>query len=206
MNLGQVYRLVIMASTLTGWIFIGKLYSLHPIGVALVIFTISPCLMQVIARALEGRWLWPPKTQYRAFFWRDTVMLPLIGIGITVSLQQLPNSSYWFFQWWWAIVAVGLSFLMSLTFSVSDAEGYSYRQLNSPTKVYHDLFVYPVLSFLFFLGAPALFYPPINGATLLALIGFFGWAALGVSDMKIDRPNAHIDFEWPQLDRENALF
>lgn len=205
MELSSVYRIVIISCTIAGWFNIGKIYNLHPVIVAGVIFTISPIGMLAVARILEGRWLWPPKTQYRAFIWGDAVMLPLIGVGIAASVQQLPSSNYWFFNWRWAIIAAGLSLLVSGVFCIFDARGYSRKQLNSPTKVYHDFFVYPVLSYLFFLGAPALLYPPINGATLLALIGFGGWAALGISDMNIDRPDAHIDFDWNRLNDERTI-
>ncbi|MEX0748543.1 MAG: hypothetical protein WD467_00470 [Candidatus Saccharimonadales bacterium] len=170
-------------------------YQFGPVVAFGVALGISWIPMQLIARLFEHRSLWPPRSQYRSFFWGDLLLLPGIAACIALAVNRLPAGDHWFHQRWWNLFSLLVGVIAGLIFHEADRDNYSSRELNSPTKLWHDWFVYPVFTYYLLSRAPALF-ERVNGITVLAIALLAGWLYLGLTDGKRDYPYAHVGYHW----------
>lgn len=109
----------------------------------------------------------------------DTLLLSVAMIAFTRGWQQLPAGSAYHSLEWLAMAGVAGT-LLSVAFRMIDSQRYvkegSWAALDSPTKLWHDFAVFPVvLSLLLFTAAPQLVLMRsgdtwIGAATVLAFI------------------------------------
>lgn len=177
------------------------------IFMALVPIIVSPVAMLAIRNTLEygkPHIGFNPKGDSWAYLFGDMIALPIsLGAAATVARR-----TSWWDDWWWATVAVSVAILASVGFRAMDSATYVKQghgdRLYSPTKLWHDFVVYPVVgTMLCWLGIPAITVDSIVGwasfggqswlgvptfwigttAGWLTIGGFVAWLLFAVCDM-----------------------
>lgn len=180
---------------------IGLILRDRPQSLAWGVILLSPVMMYVL-RVIElsrldkpgnpivgALQIFNPKKQSWAFMFGDTFLLSFAMIGVTNGWEYVPSSS-WFNSLTWVAGAVGLGVLLSVCFALFDWPRYtrsgSEAALVSPTKVWHDWVVFPVLmSLLLFAGVPQIIrYGSFH--TVIALFAVAVFTALCVADLVRD--------------------
>lgn len=180
--------------------FIYRVYKYGPILSFVAALAISWIPMQLIARTLERRWLWPPSSQFTSFYWGDSVFLPSVIAMIALVFQRLPEGYYWFRGWAWLLVCAFISLIGGLIFHSMDSD-YSQAQLNSPTKLLHDFLAVPVFTYYLLSGAPALLYARNLDViiSLSAVTVFVAFLYLVRTDDPGRKDTAHINYDWARM-------
>lgn len=157
-------------------------------------FALTPGSLIVIARLLERRWLVPGQ-QFTAVAYGDPALAAAVGIGVWLSGPRPPHG----LTGPAAAVAV---LAASLAFGLAQWRGelrrgfYTWAQALAPTKVWHQLVIYPVLGYwMWTSGVDGLASPGPWGrkALLVILAGF--WAATNVYDRRHTKLG-HPPFDW----------
>lgn len=102
-------------------------------------------LMNLFALVLEWRILYPSQ-QYASFYRGDLVGLPImIGAG-AIMAPGLPTGEFWYQSAWWHIGCLVLGLLIGVGLAASEylSGAYSLAQILSPTKIFHNGFVFPM--------------------------------------------------------------
>jgi len=147
-------------------------------------FAVTPGALIVIARLLERRWL-VPREQFAAVAYGDPLLAVATGLAV-------------------GVVAVAVTLLFGLAQWRDELRrGYYTRaQAVAPTKIWHQLVVYPVLGYwlwtagiggLSVTGGAAVW---AGKALLLALLGV--WAATNVYDRRHPKLG-HPPFDWRRV-------
>lgn len=168
-----------------------------PLVAGLAALFVSPIMMQVFAQAFEGRWLWPPRTQFNAFIYGETIFLPIVAMCEAQVYSEW--SSHGVLSDWYGWIGMVLAFSLGIGVLSRNREHQSYTlaQMNSPTKLWHDLCVVPTLIFLLLFPLPALFYVPFGFYHLVACVAFVVWVVLMTEPGTAKKRNtAHIEYEW----------
>lgn len=170
--------------------FAGIVYGVKAgnLWVGLVPILISPCAMLVIrVLAEDGRpkGLFSLTTQSWAFLFGDTLALPLAFLAAAWSWRRLAPDG-WYTRSLWLVMAIAIGLLVAVGWRLLEVRGYTtagYADLlGSPSKLWHDLVVYPVLgSTLVWAGIPAMVYD-FRYTGWLVVMGVVVWVALGVLD------------------------
>ena len=154
-------------------------------------FAVTPGALIVIARLLERRWL-VPREQFAAVAYGDPLLA--VATGLAVGLTG-PAAG---------VVAVAVTLLFGLAQWRDELRrGYYTRaQAVAPTKIWHQLVVYPVLGYwlwtagiggLSVTGGAAVW---VGKVLLLALLGV--WAATNVYDRRHPKLG-HPPFDWRRV-------
>lgn len=133
--------------------------------------------------------LFYPKTQSWAFLFGDSIAVP-VAFGAaamypyTSSLSRGTKIAF----------AVGIAFCACILFRRTDSERYrksgNTDRLLSPTKLWHDFVVYPLLTaVLVFQGLPVLVSRFGTTECWLVLAGVTVWGMLGLVDLVIIKPD-----------------
>lgn len=182
-----------------------RIFDSGPLVAVIVALAISAASMQFWAAVLEQRLMLPPSDQYLSFFWGDLIFLPFIALTIALKLQDLPEGSYWWRGTAWTLVSLGLALAFAAAFRWHDMNAYPASQYGSPTKLWHDWFVYVTFSFILLSNVPALFVgrwrPEL---TLTAIACITVWLALGIYDGSHKKPRAHVNYDWTHLRQINS--
>lgn len=181
-------------------IFIPEIYENNaPIAAGIFVLVISPIMMQVIARALEGRWMWPPRDQFNAFVYGDTLALPILAVCMASTFQQWDSGRIVYGWYGWILVVLGLSLGIACVIRERESIEYSKSSLNSPTKLWHDLFVVPTVIFLLIFPLPAMFYTSFGMTQLVAGVSFVVFLVLLAEPAASKkRRTAHVEYDWGQ--------
>lgn len=145
---------------------IGLILQDKPVTMYAAVVVFSPVMMLVwrlvelkgnVKRALG---MFDPGRQSWAFMFGDTFLLSYALLVLTRGWQSMPAES-WFHSVEWAIWALWTGFGLSLVFVWFDRKRYIgagvESALYSPTKLWHDYAVFPVLlGLLLFTGVPQL--------------------------------------------------
>ena len=163
-------------------------------------FAVTPGILIVIARVLERRWLVPGE-QFAAVTYGDPLLAVAVGLGVWLTGSRTPHGLT-------GPVAGVVVMVLTLAFGLAQwrdelRRGYYTRaQAVAPTKIWHQLVVYPVLGYwlwtagiggLSVTGGAAVW---AGKALLLALLG--GWAATNVYDRRHPKLG-HPPFDWRQV-------
>ena len=166
-------------------------------------FAVTPGILIVIARVLERRWL-VPSEQFAAVTYGDPLLAVAVGLGVWLTGSRTPHGLT-------GPAAGMVTMVLTLAFGLAQwrdelRRGYYTRaQAVAPTKIWHQIVVYPVLGYWVWtagiggLSAPggAAAAGPVGGwvakALLLALIGV--WAATNVYDRRHPKLG-HPPFDW----------
>lgn len=194
------FMTALLVVVLLAFTLVHRAYEYGPIRSFVMALTISWVPMQLIARTLERRWLWPPSSQFTSFFWGDSVLLPGIVVMIAMMFQRLPEGNYWFQNRTWLLVCALIGLIGGLVFHSMDSD-YSQAQLNSPAKLFHDLVAVPVFTYYLLSGAPALLYARNLDViiSLSAVAVFIAFLYLVRTDDPSRKDTAHIDYDWARM-------
>lgn len=160
----------------------------NPTAVLICSLVVSPGLF-LLAVFVEGRaplLVLNPKNQSWAFEFGDPFCIAPALVITALAWRDIPrDESHFYEQWWWMLTSAAVGLLFGLTFYVVD--GAKYRKadvtkaLKSPSKICHDLVVYPILSgTLVYGGVPLLFERSWHTWWVLGL--FVAWLLLAVCD------------------------
>lgn len=116
----------------------------------LILWMCTPGMMILIGVIFESRWipLWSAK-QFRSFFPGDFFLGGAL-LALLMLARRLPAKQAWYNSWQWHIgvflFVLGVAFLMTfLEWNRGDAmdpSRYTLRTIVSPTKLYHNGFLY----------------------------------------------------------------
>lgn len=197
------FMITLVVILIVAFSLVHRAYEHGPIAAFAVALVISWVPMQLIARVMEQRWLWPPSSQFRSFFWGDLLFLPGTAAFIAFAYQQLPDENYWFQDRTWLLVFAAVGIVAGVVFHRIEEDSYTQARFNSPTKLYHDFVALPVFIYFLLSGAFALYYDYTeNGRatiTLAALLLFGIWVFFVVTDDQKRGSTAHINYDWLRL-------
>lgn len=179
-----------------------RVFSRGPVFAFVVALCVSWIPMQLIARLLEQRSMLSPSEQFQSFYWGDLILLPLALAGLTVLAKDMPTTG-WHSGTGWQATAVLIGIAVGVGFHLIDQGNYTAMALNSPTKLWHDIVAFPVLTYLLVLQSPALVYSRSGSKTVKAVLiaiclVSFGYLAL-IYDAKHPGTDAHRDYDWNRL-------
>ena len=175
-------------------------------------FAVTPGILIVIARVLERRWL-VPREQFTAVVYGDPLLAAAVGLGVWLTGARTPHGL--------TGPAAGVAVMViTLAFGLAQwrdelRRGYYTRdQAVAPTKIWHQIVVYPVLGYWVWTagigglsagggavpGGPAPGGAEPGGAASWAgkavLLLFVGvWAAANVYDRRHPKLG-HPPFDW----------
>ncbi len=165
-----------------------------PWTAGLCAFAVTPGALFVLARVLERRWL-IPREQFTAVTYGDPLLAVAIGLGIWLAGPRTPRGL--------TGPAVGVAVMViMLGFGLAQWRDelrrgyYTGAQAVAPTKIWHQLVVYPVLGYWLWtacLGGLARPGGWAGKALLLALVGI--WMATNVYDRRHPKLG-HPPFDW----------
>jgi hypothetical protein len=157
-------------------------------------FAVTPGCLIVIARTLERRWL-VPREQFTAVTYGDPLLAVAVGVGAWLYGPRTPHGL--------TGPAAGVAVVViTLVFGLAQwraelRRGYYTRaQAAAPTKIWHQLIIYPVIGYwTWTAGLGGLSVPGgwVKKALLLALVGI--WAATNVYDRSHPKLG-HPPFDW----------
>ncbi len=160
-------------------------------------FAVSPGSLIIIAWVLERRWL-VPREQFAAVTYGDPLLAAAAGLGVWLTGPRTPHGL--------TGPAVGVTtVVVMLALGLAQwreelRRGYYTRaQAVAPTKIWHQLVIYPVLGYWLWTagvgGLSAAGGAAVWGtkALLLALVGI--WAATNVYDRRHPKLG-HPPFDW----------
>jgi hypothetical protein len=159
-------------------------------------FAVTPGALIVIARVLERRWM-RPHEQFAAVTYGDPLLAVAVGVGVWLTGSRVPHGLT-------GPTAGVVAMLLTLAFGLAQwrdelRRGYYIRaQAAAPTKIWHQLVVYPVMGY--WLWTATIGGLSAGGAAawagkvlLVALIG--AWAATNVYDRRHPKLG-HPPFDW----------
>ena len=163
-------------------------------------FAVTPGALIVIARLLERRWL-VPREQFAAVAYGDPLLAVATGLAVGLTGSRTPHGLTGPAA---GVVAVTVTLLFGLVQWRDELRrGYYTRaQAVAPTKIWHQLVVYPVLGYwlwtagiggLSVTGGAAVW---VGKVLLLALLGV--WAATNVYDRRHPKLG-HPPFDWRRV-------
>jgi hypothetical protein len=166
----------------------------------LCVFVVTPGALVVIARVLERRWL-VPREQFAAVTYGDPLLAAAAGLGTWLAGPRPPHGLTGPAA---GVVAVVLALLFGLAQWRDELRrGYYTRaQAVAPTKIWHQVVVYPVLGYWLWTagiggfaapGGAAVWVVWAGKALLLVLTGT--WAATNVYDRRHPKLG-HPPFDW----------
>ena len=178
--------------------------------------------MNILAVVLEHRVL-IPNQQYASFYKGDLLGLPVMIGSIASMAVGIAAGVYWFQGTWWHVTWLSIGLAVGVGFMLMEysAHAYTIHQMLSPTKLYHNLVVFPLMVYWVCAnGIPTLIYSE-NGPrgifhgnyTGLVPVVVFGaslayWIKLILHDLKVsDDPSkqAHVGVTAPQVFASLAL-
>ena len=163
-------------------------------------FAVTPGAIVVIARVLERRWL-VPREQFAAVAYGDPVLAVAAGLAVWLTGSRTPHGLTGPAA---GVAAVAVMLLFGLAQWRDELRRgyYTPAQAAAPTKIWHQLVVYPVLGYwlwtagiggLSVSGGAAVW---VGKVLLLALLGV--WAATNVYDRRHPKLG-HPPFDWRRL-------
>jgi hypothetical protein len=108
-------------------------------------FAVTPGALIVIARVLERRWM-RPHEQFAAVTYGDPLLAVAVGVGVWLTGSRVPHGLT-------GPTAGVVAMLLTLAFGLAQwrdelRRGYYIRaQAAAPTKIWHQLVVYPVMGY-----------------------------------------------------------
>ena len=161
-------------------------------------FAVTPGALIVIARVLERRWM-RPLEQFAAVTYGDPLLAVAVGVGVWLTGARVPHGL--------TGPAAGVAvMLLTLTFGLAQWRDelrrgyYTGAQAAAPTKIWHQVVVYPVMGYWLWTADIGGLSAAAGGAAawagkvvLVALIG--AWAVTNVYDRRHPKLG-HPPFDW----------
>jgi hypothetical protein len=163
-------------------------------------FAVTPGALIVIALVLERRWL-RPREQFTAVTYGDPLLAVAVGVGVWLTGAQVPHGL--------TGPAAGVAAaLLTLAFGLAQWRDelrrsyYTRAQAAAPTKIWHQVVVYPVMGYWLWTAAIGGLSAPGGAAAwagkvlLVVLTGT--WAATNVYDRRHPKLG-HPPFDWRRI-------
>ena len=164
---------------------------------ALCVFAVASGSLIVIARVLERRWL-VPREQFAAVTYGDPLLAMAAGLGVWLAGARTPHGLTGPAAGV-ATVVIMLAFGLAQWRDELQRDYYTRAQAAAPTKIWHQLVIYPVLGYWLWTAGVGGLSAAGGGAAwagkalLLALVGI--WAAANVYDRRHPKLG-HPPFDW----------
>ncbi|OHV41262.1 MULTISPECIES: hypothetical protein [Pseudofrankia] len=188
-----------------GWLpCLGLALSHGPLVAFAVCLAVSPVVHALIARILERRWL-SPRGEFVALLYGDPLLAVAAGFGVVLcpdgpsaSVRAVVRGAPA-----WAMVAAWLAFGLWQWWAEVHSRLYVPAQAVAPTKIWHQLVVYPVLGYLVVAATVAgLASPGLSVARVLARITIVAcvaaWTVANVYDRRHTKLG-HPPYDWRRL-------
>jgi len=165
-----------------------------PLLAAAASLLVSPGMMVALALIVERR-AWLLVEQYTAFVFGDVALAGAVAAG-AASWSRTPASVRVLIDnWQWTVLAAGLiAGLLQWRLEFNQGS-YSKGQSLSPTKIWHQVVIIPVLATWVLSAIVAAVGSGDVVGSLIALGCVLLWGVLIVYDFSHPKP-AHVDFDW----------
>lgn len=165
----------------------------------LICLGLTPVLHCFIGLALEGRVVpLAPSKQFLSFFPGD-IFLGLMAAGLLVLARGLPSGDRWYNASWWhiALLIATVSFAVLSTYVEWKSGVYPTKAILSPTKIYHNIFLYGgygyvIVSTLVAVIAGSSWTGRTASLMVLSLLPGAVWVALVIRDNSLDPATAKV--------------
>ncbi|MFR0355137.1 hypothetical protein [Streptomyces sediminimaris] len=172
-----------------------------PWSAALAVLAATPGGMWVLALVLERR-LMGLRTGFLAVLIGDPLLAAAVALGVWRLGATPPSGPSGL---WWGVASGGgwLAFGLAQWWSELRSGFFTRRQALAPTKIWHQLVVYPLLGYwLWTAGVGGLLAPGTRAADIAARAGIVacvgGWALINGYDRR--RPKlGHPPYDWRRL-------
>lgn len=172
-----------------------------PWAAAFAAFAVTPGALWLLALVLERR-LMGPRTEFVAVLLGDPLLAVAVGLGVWRIGNGRPGGAAG--PWWALASAVGWLGFGLVQWRGERRAGYFTReQAFAPTKVWHQLVVYPLLGYwLWAAGVGGLLAPGTGPGDVAGRVGIVAcvavWALVNVYDRR--RPKlGHPPYDWRRL-------
>lgn len=185
-----VFFLVSLSATLAAFFWVTRVYATSAWRVYLTALLISWIPVQVLAFVFEGRKMWLPGEHSAVFFWGDSVLLPMIAVSCWAMrrtwVEQNPNGFALADKWQWRVFVALVALGVAAAYHATQVTSWPPTNLRAPSKLWHDMAVYPI--FIYFLASQAPFLWQVRWDALrvrqivtagTCIAGFAGWVWLG---------------------------
>jgi len=163
-------------------------------------FAVTPGALIVIALVLERRWL-RPREQFTAVTYGDPLLAVAVGVGVWLTGAQVPHGL--------TGPAAGVAAaLLALAFGLAQWRDelrrryYTRAQAAAPTKIWHQVVVYPVMGYWLWTAAIGGLSAPGGAAAwagkILLVVLTGTWAATNVYDRRHPKLG-HPPFDWRRI-------
>jgi hypothetical protein len=180
---------------------IGAALGHGPWVAGLCAFAVTPGALAVIARVAERRWLLPGR-EFASVVYGDPLLAVAVALGVSVMGPVRPSgltgtsaglavlilwTLFGLYQWWDEL-----------------RRGYFTRaQAVAPTKIWHQLVVYPVLGYWTWTACMGALLAPPDGAwpdagRAVMMAAVLGWVATNVYD-RLHPKLGHPPFDWRRV-------
>ncbi|MFE9181669.1 hypothetical protein ACFYN5_36280 [Streptomyces sp. NPDC007126] len=173
-----------------------------PLWAFLAAFAVSPGVPALLALILERRLL-RPRYEFAAFLYGDPVLAVSCAAG--VWLAGSPAAARVPVAGWPAVTMTVLPLVFGLWQARSEMRTglYTCAQMLSPTKIWHQLVVYPLLTYLvgsaLLRGVTSGAETPLRWLAQAVMVGgFLFWAAANAYDRRHPR-TGHPPYDWRRL-------
>lgn len=156
-------------------------------AILLVVWAFTPGMMILIGVIGESRWipLWSDK-QFRSFFPGDLFLGAALTGLFVLAQRHLPAAEHWYNSLWWHVIVfvIVLAVAIFMTYSewdkgdVLDMSRYSTGTILSPTKLYHNFFLYWLYGYMAVTTLVAVVFGGRTWWVIVPLLIGAGWFAL----------------------------
>jgi len=177
--------------------------SFFSIGVEIVVTDtrwaalVSPLLISLVGTYVIRRWIeevptqgmFRLRTQSKAFVIGDGFVLPLASFFVTIGWSHGNFVGTAYGESWVRWLCIVAGFVVAIGFRVFDYPRYQVTMntrlaFNSPTKLWHDFVVYPVLVGVMLWAGVSQLIEARSVWTWLTVVSIAAWVLLGFVDMK----------------------
>lgn len=145
----------------------------------------TPAMMFIIGLIGESRILPISRKKQFASFWPGDLFLSTFVGGLLIISKAIPINGAWYQSKSWHMVVLVSSLAIGVGFFhfVIEKKAYHPRALNSPTKLYHDIVLYGLYSYVAVAGGISnIASGALVGSRWLVLIPGVIWLSLVIKD------------------------
>ncbi|NRQ31857.1 hypothetical protein HII36_08390 [Nonomuraea sp. NN258] len=186
---------------MSGWLpGLGEALAHGPLVAFAAAFAISPGIPAVLALVLERRLL-RPRAEFVAFIYGDPLLALATALGVGLCGSRPPDTVAPLLNGWpaWLIILVWLGFGLGQWYAEVRAGKYTRAQALAPTKIWHQIVIYPVLGYVVTAAVTAGMASPQGvGAKALMTGCALAWVVANVYD-RVHLKLGHPPYEWRRL-------
>ena len=186
---------------MSGWLpGLGEALAHGPLVAFAAAFALSPGIPAVLALVLERRLL-RPRTEFVAFIYGDPLLALAAALGVGLCGSRPPDevASLVSGRPAWLVILAWLGFGLGQWYMEVRAGKYTWAQALAPTKIWHQIVIYPVLGYVVTAAVVAGMASP-HGVAAKALMTacVLTWVVANVYDRRYLKLG-HPPYEWRRL-------